>query len=234
MNRWWAGLGCLVALLGADIAVAQETIVVTGSRVEEDRSAMPYVTRAVRADFVIGEVTCQSASLDRSERERELRATYMSMLAGAKADPELTISGGELGFSTIPVDTLKFSDVHGRGTSLDSFRLLLTGDTRPQDLFETTFGRMEAFVRGVSKSGRVECYLDDEQMIGIRKAQERRSDLLNDIAAEVEKMQVRFKAAEIKISGLESAVQTLASGPLEVTIYLPYSLEVSVGRGAVG
>jgi hypothetical protein len=182
----------------------------------------------------VGELSCQSASRDQGERQRELRATYSAILTAAKSSPGFVVSGGELGYSSIPAETLKFEDVYARGTTLDSFQLILTADTRPEDMFETTFARMEGFIRSLTKLGRVECFLGAEQMIGIRHAQERREALLDDIAAEVAKIQSRFRASDVTISGLEAAVKTLASGPLQVTIYLPYTLSVKLGQPGKG
>ncbi len=206
------------------------TITVTASRIDsDDLRAAPAVYLRVPADFVLVGVNYQSASRDASERKKELATMFDRLKAAVAKTPGYTLSGGEIGESSAPIDTVKFSDVYMEGGNRATFSLVLTVDTKPGETFDILMERTEAFIAGVKLAGRAESYFGSEQFIGARGTHAHRDKLLEKIATETTKFRSMFAPAKVILTGLESRVITQPSGPLELEIFIPYTLTLESG-----
>lgn len=226
-----------LAFLPALPAAAQrmESIMVTANRVEAEELRMaPAVYRQIPADFVLVAVTYQSATRDTGERRKELETMFNRLKAKAAKTDGYSLSGGELGESSANIDTVLFGDVYETAYSgTGSFTLTLNVDTRKDESFEALMKRAEAFVDTIEVSGRAEAFLGDEQFIGARDVAKHRADLVSDIAAEVSDIRTRFgglTGTKVILTGLESRIITQPSGPLELEIFIPYTLTLEAGN----
>jgi hypothetical protein len=214
------------------VAVAQdeyETVIVTGTRIDTDEiRAMPAITRRVPADFVLTTIACQSASREPLERRRELQATFEALRGLDQRTTNIVLSGGEMGSSSVPMDTLQFEEIYRSSSSqtFASFGLVLRIATQPGDSFPRITQRISAFQASVPLTGRAECFVGDEQMIGVVGAQQQRDALLNDIARDVRAMQQRFGPASVEVRGLAGRVQTQPTDSLALDIFIPYEILV--------
>jgi hypothetical protein len=206
----------------------QEMVVVTGMRVDaSDVRPTPSVYRKIRADFIMVDANFQSATRDSSERRKELEAMFDQAVKAAADTPGFAVQAGEAGSSLSPIETTLFSDIYtSRYGNSGSFTLALSIDTRPGERFSAAMERGEAFIEGLEGAGRAEAYLEDEQYIGARGTAQHRKDLLADIKAEVEAVKAQFAPADVTVTGLQSRVITQPSGPLELEIFIPYTLTV--------
>jgi hypothetical protein len=91
--------------------------------------------------------------------------------------------------------------------------------------------RAEAFIKGVEVSGRAEATTGADQYIGVRDPAKHRTDLLRKIAEDTRLMQDVFASTGapgvspgISITGLASRVKTRPVGPLEIEMFIPYSI----------
>ena len=96
--------------------------------------------------------------------------------------------------------------------------------------FEALMKRAKSFVDSINTAGRSEAYLGDNQFIGATDVAKHRADLVADIAAEVTALKTSFAPAKVTLTGLESRIITQPSGPLELEIFIPYTLTVESGQ----
>ncbi len=224
----------LVAAMPVVPAFAQdmERVIVTANRIDESelRSA-PAVYRQIPADFVMVAVTYQSATRDTAERTKELETMFNRLKAKAAKTGGYKLAGGTLGESTADIDTVLFTDVYRTDyNNTGRFTLTLSIDTKPDESFERLMARAQAFISSIEVQGRAEAYLGDDQFIGARDVTKHRADLVADIAAEVKGLQTSFAPAKVTLTGLESRIITQPSGPLELEIFIPYTLTLESGE----
>lgn len=225
-------LAALVILPGLPaLAQDMERMMVTSNQVSEgQRRSAPAVYRQIPADFVMVSLTYQSATRDTGERARELETMFNRLKAKVAKTKGVTLAGGTLGRSMADIDTVLFTDVYENeygGTG--RFTLTLSIDTKPEESFEALMARAEVFVGGIEIAGRSEAYLGDNQFIGARDVAKHRADLVADIATEVVNLKKSFAPAAVTLTGLESRIITQPSGPLELEIFIPYTLTVESG-----
>jgi hypothetical protein len=228
-------LAIALAVVPCAAAAAQdmERVVVTASPIDQDdlRSA-PAIYRRIPADFVLVSVSYQSATRDPGERKKELETMFIRLKEKAAKTDGYELSGGTIGESTADIDTVLFSDIHQtdyNGTG--RFTLTLSVDTRAGEPFDRLMKRAEDFVMTIKTAGRAEAYLGDDQFIGARDVTKHRADLVADIAAEVRSLQALLAPAKVTLTGLENRIITQPSGPLELEMFIPYTLTVESGAG---
>lgn len=225
----------LAGLVLLPVAQAQEearrqTVTVSASIIDvDDRRAAPAIYRNLRADFVQVEVTVQSGSRDAAVRRKELETSYDRLLETVADTDGFELSGGDIGFSTAPIESVLFADVISNYGTQGSFSLILTVDTRPDESFDKLMERAEAFLETIKPAGRAEAFLGSEQYIGARNMGTHRKALLDDIVAEVNALRSQLGAGSVTLSGLEGRVITQPSGPLELEIFIPYTLTAEWG-----
>ncbi len=226
-------IGCLLAVLATPSALAQrlERMVVTSNTIDaENMRQAPAVFRRVQADFIQVGLGCQSGSRDLSERRSELETVFGRVKGAAKTGSGFTLSGGDIGFSASPIDTVLFGDIFSDFGTNGNFNLILAIDTREGETFDQAMARAKGFVEGIDMAGRTECFLGDAQFLGISNANAYRDALLKDIQTEIATLRGLFAPAILTITGLEGRIVTQPSGPLELEIFVPYTLTVEVGR----
>jgi hypothetical protein len=104
-------------------------------------------------------------------------------------------------------------------------------DTKAGEPFDRLMKRAEDFVMTIKTAGRAEAYLGDDQFIGARDVTKHRADLVADIATEVRGLQALLAPARVTLTGLENRIVTQPSGPLELEMFVPYTLTVESGAG---
>jgi hypothetical protein len=228
----FAALSLLTAIPAAPaLAQDMERIIVTANRIEAgDMRSAPAVYRQIPADFVLVAVTYQSATRDTGERARELETMFDRLKAKAAKSPGFNLQGGSLGESISDIDTVLFTDVYASDYSgTGRFTLTLSIGTKPDESFEALMRRAQAFIDSIDTAGRAEAYLGGEQFIGARDVAKHRADLVADIANEVRGLRMAFAPARVTLTGLESRIITQPSGPLELEIFIPYTLTLESG-----
>ena len=72
-----------------------------------------------------------------------------------------------------------------------------------------------------------ECYVGDDQYLGVRNIDVHRKTLLKQIAAEMKDMREIFGKSAVEVTGLEARVISQPSGSLIVDVFLPYKLTLT-------
>jgi hypothetical protein len=231
----FAALSLLTAIPAAPaLAQDMERMMVTANRVEEaDRRSAPAVYRQIPADFVMVAVTYQSATRDTAERTKELETMFNRLKAKDAKTDGFKLAGGTLGQSIADIDTVLLTDVYTNDyNNTGRFTLTLSVDTKEGESFERLMARAQEFISAIDVQGRAEAYLGDDQFIGARDVTKHRADLINDIASEVSGLKTKFGmgGSKVVLTGLENRIITQPSGPLELEIFIPYTLTLESGE----
>ncbi len=204
----------------------QNTIIVTGTRIDaDDLKDAPNVTMRVQADFVLFEVGFVNASLERSDRLRDLERAFKRIASDADKRDDIALSVGSAEEAS-PIETVTFEEAHYDNGQRASFNLVVKVYTRQDDSFDKVRARVEAFIAGVPEYGRTQSYIDDEQYLGITDLDRYRPDLVAAISQEVDLLIDTFLASEVSVSGLEEQTITQTVGPMELEIYIPYTINL--------
>jgi hypothetical protein len=240
--------GALAGLsLSALPASAQEkdVIVVTGAMMRNESiedaplrqvspyGGPPYVSIIVPADYVIFTVSLETGTRATEERKRELERTFTALAARVGRDRTVTLEVGQPGNSSALETTAAREAIIDQGDRSE-IPLVFKFATRPGDTFQTVRTRAETFIDGIQATGRAEVVTGDVQYIGLTEPKKHREALLRKIADDTRLLQNIFSGTtpslgspSISLTGLEGRVLTRPNGPLEVEMYLPYSIVLS-------
>jgi hypothetical protein len=233
-----AGLSALPAS-----AQEKDVIVVTGAMMRDENfedapvrqgaafGGPPYVSIIVPADYVIFTVTLETGTRAVEERKRELERTFSALSQRVGRDRTVTLEVGQPGNSSALETTAARESIVDQGDR-SVIPLVFKFATRPGDTFPSVRTRAEAFIDGIQATGRTEVVTGDLQYIGVTEPKKHREELLRKIAEDTRLLQSIFTpsaaaaggAPSISLTGLEGRVLTRPNGPLEVEMYLPYSI----------
>ncbi len=232
---------CAAAFAMPALAQDKDMIVVTGQRMQEASDDAlpgstfgggepPFVSITIPADYVIFTVSIESGTRADNERNQELERTFAAAAVRVSRDKAVTMEVGSPGDSAaLETTTAKevIQDVGDRSV----IPVVMKFATKPNDTFEAVRSRAEKFIASIEASGRTELVAGDLQYIGVTEPKKHREELLRKIAEDTRLLQAIFgtptAAPVISLSGLEGRVRTRPSGPLEMEMYIPYTINLS-------
>jgi hypothetical protein len=240
----WVLAAVIAASAFASPAFAQdsnEMIVVTAQKrmsVDEEEAdrfvgvqgVLPYISIIAPADFVIFTVNLETGTRTPDEAQRELERTFTSLAQRVARTQDVKLEVGVPGNSSELETTEAREAIElGYGNERSSIPLVFKFAVQKDDTFRTVRARAEKFIAEIQLNGRVEAVTGDLQYIGVNDPKKHRQDLLKKIADDARSMQTIFAtastgASSISLTGLEGRVRTRPSGPLEMEIYIPYSI----------
>lgn len=245
MIRWLVGLAVAASVFAAP-AVAQnnqDMIVVTASKrqaVDEEavdvdgviagaRRELPYVSIIVPADFVIFTVTLETGTRSVDEAQRELERTFATLTTKVARAQGVILEVGEPGNSSTLETTEAREAVEIGYGDRSRIPLVFKFAVQKGDSFRTVRTRAEKFISEIQLTGRAEAVTGDLQYIGVTDPKKHREDLLKKIAEDARLIQTTFAGAStgataVSLTGLEGRVRTRPNGPLDMEIYIPYSI----------
>ena len=219
----------MLAVLGACSAQAQaEEIVVTAMR-SEGYHQIPAVTITKPADFLVQQIRLINDSRAPELRKKEIIATIDGMLKRAAKEKSIALSYGE-GF-LVPVN---LSD-----ESLQIIEDRKRTDTSVVDIFvkvaltagddaKARIVSLRKFVAGVQRAGRTEIEPLGDVGLSIVNPEKYRHDILARIAEENGRLvQAMGPKCQVTIKGLEGRVQWERIDVAELTLYIPYGVEIA-------
>ena len=245
MHRWnrITAVALLATAWLAAPAFAQnddEMIVVTAmKRQEMDQDGLvnvtggaqelPYVSIIAPADFVIFTVALETGTRSPEEAQRELERTFTGLAAKVSRAQGIVLEVGEPGNSS-ELETTEAREAIELGYGDRSrIPLVFKFAVQKDDTFRTVRVRAEKFISEIQLTGRAEAITGDIQYIGVTDPKKHREALLKKIADDARTIQTIFAGAStgataISLTGLEGRVKTRPSGPLEMEIFIPYSI----------
>ena len=223
-----------VALLTTP-AVAQdasiEEIVVTGSRmIDWDPDDIPAVQLFRRADNLIVEVRVVNDTRDAGARRSELIQTLRAMAraAGRQADIGLSIEteGVLVPLTEDMVSTLTLGVEQGR-TDTSVATLVVKTPITAADTLDTASERIEDFVGVIPVVGRSLIIVFGDWELSIVNPPQYRPVILGLIAEDARRASGAFGPDyRVEVGGIENRVTWRQSGPLDLGLFIPYSLTV--------
>jgi len=232
----------LIAVAAAALAMPAAAQVVRGDQlvaqsnfVSRQQIAIPQVSIIVRADFVLFSVTYETATRSPDARQSELEKVFKSITDRAAKAEGVTIEVGSPGNSAA-IETAALKElIVDQGDDRSSINLVLKIMVREKDTFDSIRARTEKFVADTPLTGRVEAVIGDSQFLGVSEPKKHRETLVKAIAEDVKLMQSTFGGSatpvSVNLTGLEGRVQTRPVGPLDLEIYIPYSMSLRSGAG---
>jgi hypothetical protein len=201
----------------------------------QQQGAIPQVSITVRADFVLFSVRFESATRSADAREDELAKTFAAVTQRAARAEGMSLEVGQPGMSAA-VETAAIKEmIQNAGDDRSVINVVLKVMVKPNETFDAIRARAEKFVNDTPVTGRVESVIGDNQFLGIADPKKHRDVLIKAIADDVKMMQTSFGGSatpvSVNLSGLEARTQTRPVGPLDLEIYIPYSMSVRSGAG---
>jgi hypothetical protein len=216
-------------------AADAQQIVAQSNFVNRNQGAIPQVSITVRADFVLFSIRYETATRSADAREDELARTFTALLQRASRAEGMSIEVGQPGVSAA-VETAAIKEmIQERGDDRSGIDIVLKVMVRPSETFDAIRTRAERFVNETPLTGRVEAVIGDNQFLGVSEPKKHRDTLIKAIAEDVRQMQTSFGGSatpvSVNLTGMESRTLTRPVGPLDLEIYIPYSMSLRSGAG---
>lgn len=234
MRRWVVLALAASVLATAPSALAQrDRVIVTGTLIDRDGGSLPVISIRVPADFVVFTFEVETATRSVDERSRELETALKAVIDRVKRAQGFTLEAGDA-YTAIPIETVAARELiepDENDPKRSEIRLVLTAAVRPGDTFDAIRTRSEQLINSVPLPTRVEVVIGADQFMGVNEPKKHRETLLRQIADDTDLLQSLFGrgstgAAAISLSGLEGRVQSRPVAPLELELYLEYSLSL--------
>lgn len=226
-------LGLVVSLLVPVLAGAQpEEIVVTGSRVTGSRvgyAEMPAVTVPKTADFLVQNIRLVNDSRAPDLRRQEIIQTIESLMRLAARSRNIELSYGE-GF-LLPIDlseeALDLIDDNDRiDTSYVDIYVKVKLDASVDA--KSQISALREFIQKSPKTGRTEIDTLGDIGLSVVNPERYRYEIIAAISGENAKLKQALGAAcKLKLSGLEGRVAWERTSVSELTLFIPYGIEVT-------
>ncbi len=232
------------ACLSPATAVAQDEtqvdeIVVTGSRVRgydggDIVQAPPAVTVTRRADNLIVSVWVVNDTRDAAARRNELIQTLRNMVRASRSHPAIALSveddGQLVAFTEDMLSTLTLGEDNGRSDTSTTSVIIKT-PIRAEDTLDSASTRIEQFVAQVEKTGRSLVTITGGWQLSIVNPAQYRPAVLEAIAADASRTSAIFgEGYAVNVEGMANTLTWVQTGPLELAMYVPYSMAVTPRR----
>ena len=225
-----AALFLIVAVVAGAPAWAQvDEVVVTGARISgEDYSSIPAVVLQRRADFLVQRIRLTNDTRAENVRIKELHQTIRDMVGDASKKPGIALSYGDE--FLIPISPAATEVVLGAGgkrpdtTSTSIYVKMALGE---KEDVPTAVATLTSFIKKARISGRTEIELEDEVGLSLVTPEKYRYDIIRKITEDAKRLREAVGAkCRIQLSGLASRVSWQRSDLSELTLYIPYRVQL--------
>jgi hypothetical protein len=243
MSRF-AAVALGAALMLAPPALAQRSsevgeVVVTAERRAENLQGVPvafsggqpHVVVFHRADNLIVDLQVECDTRDQSDRLGELRATLKNVVGAAAADGsiELGVEDEQAGV-VVPFRLEALDALLNPGQRADTTQVTIIVKTKiqPNDSFDAATGRIDAFIKKIKVVGRSQAARSGDWQLTLISPRQYRPQILEAIAKDAnEAAKDVGPGYGVTLNGLERPIGWSRSGPLELALYIPYSLNIA-------
>ena len=221
------GISLFAGIALSQSALAQlEEIVVTGSRVES--YDMPAVTVEKQADFLVQNIRLVNDSRSPELRREEIFGTIERMLARAERVRGMALSYGNGFLEPIDLTSEALQLIEDRqrvDTSYVDIYAKVQFDSRRNA--KDQISALRDFIAGTDRVGRTEIDALGDIGVSIVGPEQYRYEIIKGIAAENARLKDALGSeCEVSVRGLEGRVQWERTGVSELTLYIPYGVEV--------
>ncbi len=118
-----------------------------------------------------------------------------------------------------------------RADTSDAYVVIRTELTK-DDTFDGATQRIKDFVARTPKAGRTEILNEQAFNLGIARTERYRPELIRKIADESKQTALLFGPNyDLRIEGMQRTIQWYQSGPLDLALYIPYTLTIAPRAG---
>lgn len=216
-------------IMSANFAFAQsvEEVVVTGVRSAED--PMPGVVYSRSGDFLLLEVTVSNDTREEKTRKNEIYTTLKNAIANAKKDSSIELSL-VIDDYVVPLTMENYQVALRRGARQDTSETdirvktkISPNESNPTKLLE----KLKVFTRSIALEGRTEFIAAGEVDVSIVNPNQYRSQILKLITQDIAQVTgLLGDDYRVVLEGIDKPVQWVRSGPLQLSLYVPYSYKV--------
>jgi hypothetical protein len=222
----------LVGAANAQV-VRGNQIVAQSNFVDRNQRDAPQISVVARADFVLFSVALETGTRSAEARRDELTRTFRAFAERAGRADGVAIEVGRPGYSAA-LETASISEIiEDLGEDRSGINLVVKVNVRARETFDQLRARTEKFIADTPLTGRVEAVIGDSQFLGMAEPAKHRAALIEAIANDTRQMQAMFGGAQlpvsVSLSGLENRVLSRPVGPLDLEIYIPYSMSLVSG-----
>jgi hypothetical protein len=231
-------LGVALILAATDIATAQvETVVVTaekrtgygGPQGDEAGSIEPpHLFLLKRADHVLTRVSVTCDTRDFTQRRNELKETLRAMIRKAAATGDISLSVGDKVITDL--NESGFDDLISADMRPDTSMATVIIKTKvaADDTLNKAMARVAKFIATTTLSGRTEIVRSGEWDLTIVGPEQYRDSIIAMIVSDAKHTAEMFGPANgVDVEGLEHRVSWYQKGPLELALYIPYTLKIT-------
>ena len=215
---------------GQDYGEVDE-IVVTGSRLAGwGPEEVPQVRLTRRADNLVIQVQVICDTRDPAQRRAELLETLRNMARAAAGRDDIDLSTGSDILSSFDETMAGGLTIGVDRTRADTSVVTLTIKTpvRADDTLDAATTRIERFVAQAPKAGRTEILMAGDWELTLVGPDRYRGEILTAIASDARRTADAFgDRYAVQVEGLEHRVTWTQSGPLDLSLFIPYQLTVT-------
>jgi hypothetical protein len=221
----------IVALLIGVPAWAQvDEVVVTGSRISgDDYSAIPAVVLQRRADFLVQRIRLTNDTRAEDARIRELHQTIRDMVGDAAKKPGIALSYGDE--FLIPISATANEVVlntGGKRPDTSSANIYVKMALAEKDNVPAAIANLTAFIRKARISGRTEIEPEGDVGLSLVTPEKYRYEIISKITEDARKLREAVGSkCRIQLSGLANRVSWQRSDVSELTLYIPYQIQLA-------
>jgi hypothetical protein len=231
MRTFRIGSGALLACLAAAQAVGQvDEIVVTGQRLSgDDYSGIPAVVLQRRGDFLVQRIRLTNDTRAEEARIDELRQTIRDMVSDASKKPGIALSHGEEFLMPITSTAVEVAlSPGGKRADTSTTSIYVKMALREKDNVPAAIAALNVFIKKARVSGRTEIEPEGEVGLSLVTPEKYRYDIISRITADARKLRDAVgDKCRIELSGLANRVSWQRSDVSELTLYIPYQIQLS-------
>jgi hypothetical protein len=206
-----------------------EEVVVTGERISgDDYSTIPAVVLQRRADFLVQRIRLTNDTRAPEGRIKELHQTIRDMVSDAAKKPGIALSHGDE--FLIPISATAREVVLEDGgkredtTSTSIFVKMALGET---DDVTAAIASLRSFIKKARISGRTEIEPENDVGLSLVTPEKYRYDIISKITADAKKLREAVGSkCRVQLSGLANRVSWQRSDVSELTLYIPYQVQL--------
>jgi hypothetical protein len=207
-----------------------EEVVVTGARISgDDYSQIPAIVLHRRADFLVQRVRLTNDTRAESGRVSELQQTIRDMYREASRRQGIALSYGDdfLIPVTATANELTFGP-GGKRPDTSSTSIYVKMALKPNEDVPAAIASLRDFIKKARPTGRTEIEAEGDVGLSLVEPEKYRYEIIARIAEDARKLRASVgPACRVQISGLASRVAWQRSDISELTLYVPYEVDLS-------
>jgi hypothetical protein len=231
MSRSRIALALTLAFFAGAPAWAQlEEVVVTGARISgDDYSGIPAVVLRRRGDFLVQRIRLTNDTRAEEARTSELHQTIRDMVSDAAKKPGMALSYGDEFLIPISASATEVVlNATGKRPDTSSASIYVKLALGEKDSVPSAIAALRAFIKKAKISGRTEIDPEGEIGLSLVAPEKYRYDIISKVTEDAKKLREAVgPKCRIQLSGLANRVSWQRSDVSELTLYIPYQIQLS-------